>query len=113
MIPAMGSETAGILPPNNTNIENILNSIKEKTNKLTKPTKKLTDTGIQDIFNMEQKKKFEYKPETLTTIAPKGIKIQVPKQPPFKLTGEIVQRKNTDMQTEPQINYPSKAIAKK
>ncbi len=40
MIPAMGSETAGILPP----------SIKGKTNKLTKPTKKLTDTGIQDIL---------------------------------------------------------------
>ena len=35
---------------------NILNSIKEKTNKLTKPTKKLTDAGIQDIFNMEQKR---------------------------------------------------------
>jgi len=48
---------------------------------------------------MEPKKKLELKPEQLTT-APRGTKIQIPKQPPFKLTGEIIQRKNTDMQTE-------------
>jgi hypothetical protein len=48
---------------------------------------------------MEPKKKFELKPETLTTTAPRGTKILLPKQP-FKLTGEIVQRKNTDMQTD-------------
>ena len=48
---------------------------------------------------MEPKKKLEIKPEQLIT-APRGSKIQIPKQPPLKLTGEIVQRKNTEMQTE-------------
>jgi hypothetical protein len=104
VIPAMGGDTNALMPPSNTSIETILKAMKEKTDRIMRPSKKLTDSGTQDIFNMEPKKKFEYKPETLTTIAPKGIKIQVPKQPPFKLTGEIVQRKNTDMQTEPQIN---------
>ena len=103
----MGSDSNRLMPPNDTNIENILNSIKEKTSKLTKPMKKLTDSGTQDIFNMEPKKKLELKPELLIN-APRGIKIQVPKQPPFKLTGEIVQRKHTDMQTEPQINIPKR-----
>jgi hypothetical protein len=41
---------------------------------------------------MEPKKKFELKPETLPTTAPRGTKILLPKQS-FKLTGEIVQRK--------------------
>ena len=108
VIPAMGGDTNALMPPSNTSIETILKAMKEKTDRIMRPSKKLTDSGTQDIFNMEPKKKFEYKPETLTTIAPKGIKIQVPKQPPFKLTGEIVQRKNTDMQTEPQINIPKR-----
>ena len=107
MIPAMGSDSNRLMPPNDTNIENILNSIKEKTSKLTKPIQKLTDSGKQNIFNIEPKKKLELKPELLIN-APRGIKIQVPKQPPFKLTGEIVQRKHTDMQTEPQINIPKR-----
>jgi len=47
---------------------------------------------------MEPKKRLEIKPEQLIT-APRGTKVQLPKPPPFKLTGEIVQRKNTDMQT--------------
>ena len=95
----MGSDSNRLMPPNDTNIENILNSIKEKTSKLTKPMKKLTDSGTQDIFNMEPKKKLELKPDLLIN-APRGIKIQVPKQ--------IVQRKHTDMQTEPQINIPKR-----
>ncbi len=41
---------------------------------------------------MEPKKKLKKKPEQLIT-APRGSKIQIPKQPPFKLKGEIVQRK--------------------
>jgi hypothetical protein len=50
---------------------------------------------------MEPKKKLELKQEQLIT-APRGNKLQIParREPPFKLTGEIVQRKNTDMQTE-------------
>ena len=64
-----------------------------------RPTKILVDSGTQEIFNMEPKKKLELKPEQLIT-APRGNKIQIPKTKPFKLTGEIVQRKNTDMQTE-------------
>ena len=99
IIPAMGGETSSLLPPNNTNTENILKAIKDKTNKIMKPTKTLTDSGTNEIFNMEPKKKLELKPEQLVT-APRGTKLQIPKQPPFKLTGEIVQRKNTDMQTE-------------
>lgn len=99
IIPAMGGETSSLLPPNNTNTENILKAMKDKTNKIMKPTKTLTDSGTNEIFNMEPKKKLELKPEQLVT-APRGTKLQIPKQPPFKLTGEIVQRKNTDMQTE-------------
>jgi len=100
IIPAMGGETSSLIPPNNTSIENVLKSIKEKTDKIMRPQKKLIDSGTQEIFNMEPKKKLEIKPEQLIT-APRGSKIQIPKQPPFKLTGEIVQRKNTDMQTVP------------
>ena len=59
------------------------------------------------MFYMEPKKKLELKPDLLTNV-PRGIKIQVPKQQPLKLTGEIVQRKHTDMQTEPQINIPKR-----
>jgi hypothetical protein len=99
IIPAMGGETSSLLPPNNTSIENILQIMKNKTDKIMKPTKKLVETGTQEIFNMEPKKKLELKQELLIT-APRGSKLQIPKQPPFKLTGEIVQRKNTDMQTE-------------
>ncbi len=54
-----------------------------------RPSKKLVDSGTQEIFNMEPKKKLELKPEQLKT-APRGT----------KLTGEIIQRKNSDMQTE-------------
>ena len=100
IIPAMGGETSSLIPPNNTSIENVLKSIKEKTDKIMRPQKKLIDSGTQEIFNMDTKKKLEIKPEQLIT-APRGSKIQIPKQPPFKLTGEIVQRKNTDMQTVP------------
>ena len=100
IIPAMGGETSSLIPPNNTSIENVLKSIKEKTDKIMRPQKKLIDSGTQEIFNMEPKKKLEIKPEQLIT-APRGSKIQIPKQPPFKLTGDIVQRKNTDMQTVP------------
>jgi hypothetical protein len=99
VIPAMGGDTNALMPPNNTSIETILKAMKDKTDRIMRPTKKLVDSGTQEIFNMEPKKKFEYKPDTLTTIAPRGTKILLPKQP-FKLTGEIVQRKNTDMQTE-------------
>ena len=99
VIPAMGSETNTLMPPNNTNIENILQGIKDKTKKIMKPMKKLTETGTTEIFNIEPKKKLELKQEQLITV-PRGNKFQIPKQPPFKLTGEIVQRKNTDMQTE-------------
>jgi len=61
---------------------------------------------------MEPKKKLEIKPEQLIT-APRGSKIQIPKQPPFKLTGEIVQtvpkqRKIlTDSGTNELFNIPS------
>jgi hypothetical protein len=99
VIPAMGGDTNALMPPNNTSIETILKTMKDKTDRIMRPTKKLVDSGTQEIFNMEPKKKFELKPETLTTTAPRGTKILMPKQP-FKLTGEIVQRKNTDMQTE-------------
>ena len=54
---------------------------------------------LEKDLNFVSFRKFELKPETLTTTAPRGTKILMPKQP-FKLTGEIVQRKNTDMQTE-------------
>jgi hypothetical protein len=64
-----------------------------------RPSKKLVDSGTNEIFNMEPKKKLELKQEKLIT-APRGSKLQIPaRRPPFKLTGEIVQRKNTDMQT--------------
>ena len=96
----MGGETSSLLPPNNTSIENILQIMKNKTDKIMKPTKKLVETGTQELFNMEPKKKLELKQETLIT-APRGSKLQIPApRPPFKLTGEIVQRKNTDMQTD-------------
>ena len=97
----MGGETSSLLPPNNTSIENILKSMKDKTDRIMRPTKKLVDSGTQEIFNMEPKKKLELKQEKLIT-APRGSKLQIParREPPFKLTGEIVQRKNTDMQTE-------------
>ena len=41
----MGSDSNYLMPPNDTNIENILKSIKEKTSKLNKPIKKLNDSG--------------------------------------------------------------------
>jgi hypothetical protein len=88
IIPSMGGETSSLLPPNNTSIENILKSMKEKTDKIMRPQKKLVDSGAQDIFNMEPEKKLEIKPEQLIT-APRGSKIQIPKQPPFKLLGEM------------------------
>ena len=56
VIPPMGGETRSLLPPNNTNIENILKSMKEKTDKIMRPSKKLVDSGTQEIFNMEPKK---------------------------------------------------------
>jgi hypothetical protein len=101
LIPPLGGQTNALLPPNNSSIENILKTIKDKTDKLMKPSKKLVDSGTQEIFNMEPKKKIELKQEQLIT-APRGNKLQLParREPPFKLTGEIVQRKNTDMQTE-------------
>ena len=101
LIPPLGGQTNALLPPNNSSIENILKTIKDKTDKLMKPSKKLVDSGTQEIFNMEPKKKLELKQEQLIT-APRGNKLQIParREPPFKLTGEIVQRKNTDMQTE-------------
>ena len=92
VIPAMGGDTNALMPPNNTSIETILKAMKDKTDRIMRPTKKLVDSGTQEIFNIEPKKKFELKPETLTTTAPRGTKILMPKQP-FKLTGEIVQRK--------------------
>jgi hypothetical protein len=95
----MGGDTHALMPPNNTRIETIFKAMKDKTDKIMRPTKKLVDSGSQEIFNMEPKKKFEYKPDKLTTIAPRGTKILLPKQP-FKSTGEIVQRKITDMQTD-------------
>ena len=49
--------------------------MKEKTDKIMRPSKKLVDSGTQEIFNMEPKKKLELKPEQLTT-APRGTKIQ-------------------------------------
>ena len=100
IIPAMGGDSSSILPPNNTSIENILQSIKNKTDKLMKPSKKLIDSGTQEIFNMEPKKKLNIlAPEPLITV-PRGIKPHLPNITPFKLTGEIVQRKHTDMQTD-------------
>ena len=80
----MGGETHSLLPPNNTNIENILKSMKEKTDKIMRPSKKLVDSGTQEIFNMEPKKKIELKPEQITN-SPRGTKIQIPKQQPFKI----------------------------
>ena len=101
VIPPFGGQTNSLLPPNNSSIENILKSIKDKTDKLMRPSKKLVDSGTNEIFNMEPKKKLELKQEKLIT-APRGSKLQIParREPPFKLTGEIVQRKNTDMQTD-------------
>ena len=77
IIPAMGGETSSLIPPNNTSIENVLKSIKEKTDKIMRPQKKLIDSGTQEIFNMEPKKKLEIKQEQLIT-APRGSKIQIP-----------------------------------
>ena len=101
VIPPFGGQTNSLLPPNNSSIENILKSIKDKTDKLMRPSKKLVDSGTNEIFNMEPKKKLELKQEKLITV-PRGSKLQIParREPPFKLTGEIVQRKNTDMQTD-------------
>ena len=56
IIPSMGGETSSLLPPNNTSIENILKAMKEKTDKIMRPAKKLVDSGTQEIFNMEPKK---------------------------------------------------------
>jgi hypothetical protein len=99
VIPAMGGDTHALMPPNNTSIKTNLKAMKNKTDRIMRPTKKLVDSGRQEIFNMEPKKKFELKPETLTKIAPRGTKILLRKQP-FKSASEIVQRKNTDMQTD-------------
>ena len=53
VIPPFGGQTNSLLPPNNSSIENILKSIKDKTDKLMRPSKKLIDSGTQEIFNME------------------------------------------------------------
>ena len=52
----MGGETRSLLPPNNTNIENILKSMKEKTDKIMRPSKKLVDSGTQRylIWNLKR-----------------------------------------------------------
>ena len=55
----MGGDTNALMPPNNTSIETILKAMKDKTDKIMRPTKKLVDSGTQEIFNMEPKKKFE------------------------------------------------------
>ena len=94
VIPPFGGQTNSLLPPNNSSIENILKSIKDKTDKLMRPSKKLVDSGTNEIFNMEPKKKLELKQEQLIT-APRGSKLQIPAR-----RDEIVQRKNTDMQME-------------
>ncbi len=78
----MGSETSSLLPPNNTSIENILKAMKEKTDKTMRPAKNLVDSGSQEIFNMEPKKRLEIRPEQLIT-APRGTKVQMPKTTTF------------------------------
>jgi hypothetical protein len=75
----MGGDTNALMPPNNTSIETILKAMKDKTDKIMRPTKKLIDSGTQEIFNMEPKKKFELKPEETLTTASKGTKILLPK----------------------------------
>ena len=52
----MGGETSSLLPPNNTSIDKILQIMKNKTDKIMKPTKKLVETGTQELFNMEPKR---------------------------------------------------------
>jgi hypothetical protein len=61
IVPAMGGDTNALMPPNNTNIETILKAMKDKTDRIMKPTKKLVDSGTQEIFNMEPKRKLELK----------------------------------------------------
>ena len=61
IIPAMGGDTNALMPPNNTSIETILKAMKEKTDRIMRPTKKLVDSGTQEKFNMEPKKKLELK----------------------------------------------------
>ncbi len=39
IIPSMGGDTSSLLPRNNTSIENILKSMKEKTHKIMRPSK--------------------------------------------------------------------------
>ena len=72
----MGGDTNALMPPNNTSIETILKAMKEKTDRIMRPTKKLVDSGTQEIFNMEPKKKLELKQEQLIT-APRGTKLQI------------------------------------
>ena len=103
-IPAMAGESNILLPPNDTNIERVLQEMKIKTEKLIKPIKKMTDSSTQEILNIEPTTKLELKPEQLSVISSSN-KIRIPRKKPFTLTGEIVQRKHTDMQTDaPKIN---------
>ena len=95
-------ESSALLPPNDTPIEKVLQNMKIKTEKLIKKDKKLTDSGTEEILNLEPSipKKKELIKEPLLLGVQSEKKIRIPKKEPFKLTGEILQRKNTDMQTE-------------
>ena len=95
-------ESSALLPPNDTPIEKVLQNMKIKTEKLIKKDKKLTDSGTEEILNLEPSipKKKELIKEPLSLGVQSEKKIRIPKKEPFKLTGEILQRKNTDMQTE-------------
>jgi hypothetical protein len=90
----MGGETHSLLPPNNTSIENILKSMKEKTDKIMRPSKKLVDSGTQEIFNMEPKKKLELKPEQLITPPKRRPLVDTESNEVFNIPSETRDHKN-------------------
>ncbi len=85
----MGGDTKALMLPNDTCIETISKAVKDKTDRIMRPTKNLVDSGTQEIFHMEPKKKFENKPDTLTTIAPKGTE----NEPEYKTLGMVNAKK--------------------
>ena len=53
VIPAISTDSNILLPPNNTNIESVLQDMKNKMDKLMKPEKKLIDSGAEEVLKME------------------------------------------------------------
>jgi hypothetical protein len=55
----MGGDPNALVPPNNASIETILKAMKDKTDRIMRPTKNRDDSGTQEMFNMEPSKQFE------------------------------------------------------